>query len=108
MVSIPFAQQTPLNRRNGPNGQAPGIDLAQATGPHSTSGNTLKRRDIPAVRTLKGQPHGILIPRTKTRKGGFEPNTWRRFERLSSAWNQSKLRIGGESVDAPEGHTRVS
>lgn len=27
---------------------------------------------------------------------GLKPNTWQRFERLSSAWNQAKLRIGDE------------
>ena len=29
--------------------------------------------------------------------GGLKPNTWQRFERLSSAWNQAKLSVG----DAP-------
>lgn len=33
-------------------------------------------------------------PRVDT--GGLKPNTRRRFERLSSAWNQAKLRIGDE------------
>ena len=33
--------------------------------------------------------------------GGLKPNTWQRFERLSSAWNQAKLRI----VDEPDGAT---
>ena len=30
--------------------------------------------------------------------GGLKPNTWQRFERLSSAWNQAKLVLG----DQPE------
>lgn len=33
--------------------------------------------------------------------GGLKPNTWQRFERLSSAWNQAKLRI----VHEPDGAT---
>src|SRR5699024_6422950 len=33
--------------------------------------------------------------------GGLKPNTWQRFEQLSSAWNQAKLRI----VDEPDGAT---
>jgi DNA invertase Pin-like site-specific DNA recombinase len=33
--------------------------------------------------------------------GGLKPNTRQRFERLSSAWNQAKLRI----VDEPDGAT---
>lgn len=28
--------------------------------------------------------------------GGLKPNTRQRFERLSSAWNQAKLRFGDE------------
>ncbi len=31
--------------------------------------------------------------------GGLKPNTWQRFERLSSAWNQAKLVLG----DQPDG-----
>jgi len=33
--------------------------------------------------------------------GGLKPNTWQRFERLSSSWNQAKLRF----VDEPDGAT---
>lgn len=33
--------------------------------------------------------------------GGLKPNTWQRFERLSSAWNQAKLGV----ADAPKGTT---
>lgn len=28
--------------------------------------------------------------------GGLKPNTWRRFERLGSAWEQAKLDVGDE------------
>lgn len=31
--------------------------------------------------------------------GGLKPNTWQRFERLSSVWNQAKLVL----VDEPDG-----
>ncbi|RNI17903.1 hypothetical protein EFY87_19055 [Flexivirga caeni] len=31
--------------------------------------------------------------------GGLKPNTWQRFERLSSAWNRAKLVLG----DQPDG-----
>ena len=34
--------------------------------------------------------------------GGLKPNTWQRFERLSSAWNQAKLGIGDEPQGAVE------
>ena len=34
--------------------------------------------------------------------GGLKPNTWQRFERLSSAWEQAKLGIGDEPRDAAE------
>ena len=34
--------------------------------------------------------------------GGLKPNTWQRFERLSSAWNQAKLRIVHEPDDAAD------
>lgn len=33
---------------------------------------------------------------------GLEPNTWQRFERLSSAWNQAKLGIGDQPQGAAE------
>lgn len=33
--------------------------------------------------------------------GGLKPNTWQRFERLGSAWNQAKLSI----VHEPDGAT---
>lgn len=34
--------------------------------------------------------------------GGLKPNTWQRFERLSSAWNQAKLGMGLESDGAAD------
>ncbi len=33
--------------------------------------------------------------------GGFKPNTWQKFERLSSAWNQARLGIGDQPDGAP-------
>ena len=32
--------------------------------------------------------------------GGLKPNTWQRFERLSSAWNRAKLVLDDEPVGA--------
>jgi DNA-binding CsgD family transcriptional regulator len=34
--------------------------------------------------------------------GGLKPNTWQRFERLGSAWEQAKLGLGDESRGAVE------
>src|SRR5699024_436224 len=34
--------------------------------------------------------------------GGLKPNTWRRFERLGSAWEQAKLGVGDEPQGAVE------
>lgn len=34
--------------------------------------------------------------------GGLKPNTWQRFERLSSAWEQAKLCMGLESNGAAD------
>ncbi len=34
--------------------------------------------------------------------GGFKPNTWQRFERLGSAWEQAKLGVGDEPQGAVE------
>ena len=34
--------------------------------------------------------------------GGLKPNTWQRFERLNSAWNQAKLRVVDEPDGAPD------
>lgn len=34
--------------------------------------------------------------------GGLKPNTWQRFERLSSAWEGAKLGIGDEPRDTAE------
>lgn len=34
--------------------------------------------------------------------GGLKPNTWQRFERLSSAWNQARLGLGDEPKDTEE------
>ena len=49
--------------------------------------------------------------------GGLKPNTWQRFERLDSAWQQAKLGIGDEPlggyeaepgvVTKPSGRTRT-
>ena len=33
---------------------------------------------------------------TKVDAGGLKPNTWQRFERLGSAWEQAKLDVGDE------------
>lgn len=34
--------------------------------------------------------------------GGFSPNTWKRLERLSSAWEQAKRGVGREGPRAAE------
>lgn len=34
--------------------------------------------------------------------GGLSPNTWKRLERLSSAWEQAKRGLGSEGPQAPE------
>lgn len=34
--------------------------------------------------------------------GGLKPNTWQRFERLSSVWNQAKLVLGDEPDGAAD------
>lgn len=39
--------------------------------------------------------------------GGLKPNTWQRFERLGTAWEQAKLGLGDESLDAVEGEPEV-
>jgi len=39
--------------------------------------------------------------------GGLKPNTWQRFERLSSAWNQAKLGIDEEPEAAADGEPGV-
>jgi len=41
------------------------------------------------------------LPKKLVDAGGLKPNTWQRFERLSSAWNQAKLGV----ADAPKGTT---
>jgi len=39
--------------------------------------------------------------------GGLKPNTWQRFERLGTAWEQAKLGLGDEPQDAVEGEPEV-
>lgn len=39
--------------------------------------------------------------------GGLKPNTWQRFERLGTAWEQAKLGLGDEPQSATEGYTNV-
>lgn len=39
--------------------------------------------------------------------GGLKPNTWQRFERLGTAWEQAKLDLGDEPQDAVEGEPEV-
>lgn len=39
--------------------------------------------------------------------GGFKPNTQRRLERLSSAWQQAKRGIASEQPPVPESEPRV-
>ena len=39
--------------------------------------------------------------------GGLKPNTWQRFERLGSAWEQAKLGLGDEPQDAAEDEPEV-
>ena len=38
---------------------------------------------------------------------GLKPNTWQRFERLGSAWEQAKLGLGDEPQDAAEDEPEV-
>lgn len=35
-------------------------------------------------------------------EGGLKPNTWQRFERLGSAWQQAKLVLGDEPDGAAD------
>lgn len=39
--------------------------------------------------------------------GGLKPNTWQRFERLSSAWKQAKIGAGDEPQGAVEDESGV-
>src|SRR5699024_7727124 len=39
--------------------------------------------------------------------GGLKPNTWQRFERLSSAWCQARLGIDKGSKPTPDDEPRV-
>lgn len=39
--------------------------------------------------------------------GGLKPNTWQRFERLSSAWSQARLGIDKGSKPTPDDEPRV-
>src|SRR5699024_11803070 len=41
----------------------------------------------------------VIRPARLVDAGGLKPNTWRRFERLSSTWNLAKLGVG----DTPDG-----
>lgn len=39
--------------------------------------------------------------------GGLKPNTWQRFERLGTAWEQTKLGLGDEPQGAVEAEPGV-
>lgn len=38
----------------------------------------------------------------KVDAAGLKPNTWQRFERLRSAWNQAKLDVDDEPLESSE------
>lgn len=40
--------------------------------------------------------------RTWVDAGGLKPNTWQRFERLGTAWEQAKLGLGDEPRGAAD------
>lgn len=40
-------------------------------------------------------------------EGGLKPNTWQRFERLGTAWEQAKLGLGEEPSGAAEDKSGV-
>ena len=47
-------------------------------------------------------PHGWVVD-----AGGLKPNTWQRFERLGTAWEQVKIGLGDEPQEAVEGEPEV-
>ena len=49
----------------------------------------------------------VLPRRPRVDAGGLKPNTWQRFERLGSAWEQAKLGLGDEPQDAAEDEPEV-
>lgn len=56
------------------------------------------------VNSEKRPPHQAF---RRVDAGGLKPNTWQRFERLSSAWNQAKLVLGDEPDGAAEDESEV-
>ena len=67
-----------------------------------------RARTCRGVATLRGGCYARVtlreagnLRRKTVDAGGLKPNTWQRFERLSSAWNQAKLGV----ADAPKGTT---
>src|SRR5690625_391639 len=65
--------------------------------------------DVLARQTKKPRPEIFHFRRgfSPVDAGGLKPNTWQRFERLSSAWNQAKLGIDEEPEAAADGETGV-
>lgn len=62
----------------------------------------------PIVRSVRvGVGPVRLTKQTQVDAGGLKPNTWQRFERLGSAWEQAKLGLGDEPQDAAEDEPEV-
>ena len=56
----------------------------------AASGATVKSADLLAEKAR------LIRVRGDVDAGGLKPNTWQRFERLGTAWNQAKLGGGEE------------
>lgn len=87
--------------------------LPEISGRHSHRGHT--RRPRPDATTAKDQVRGTmtrpitcLFTRPIVDAGGLKPNTWQRFERLGSAWNQAKLGVRDEPQGAVEDEPGVA
>jgi len=95
-----------------PQGASFGVGTVVAT----TSGvrnNRVSPRERPLVASRNVQTparsfadEGLSVMR-RVDAGGLKPNTWQRFERLGSAWNQAKLGIDDKPQGAGEGEPAV-
>ena len=50
---------------------------------------------------------GLSAPHRVVDAGGLKPNTWQRFERLGTVWEQAKLGLGDEPPGAAENEPGV-
>lgn len=61
----------------------------------------------PGTTTQEGQTGSRLAFLSSVDAGGLKPNTWQRFERLGSAWQQAKLGIEDEPYGDAEAEPGV-